>query len=209
MIFVTGTTRGLGLAFFNLLANKKKRFVAISRKFSLSQRVKEGVIFITLDLSNIRAVSNWKWEFPSPWEERIIFINNAGTMGKIATLEKLQAADIVNAVNVNLVAPLILSSTLAKHCKKLNIINISTGAADKTIANWGLYCSTKAGAKSFFSVCALQKNVMVYHVDPGVMDTDMQSYIRNSDFPAVNSFVGYNNRGELKNSADVAEAIYR
>jgi NAD(P)-dependent dehydrogenase (short-subunit alcohol dehydrogenase family) len=62
----------------------------------------------------------------------------------------------------------------------------------------------------FFDVLALQRNVDVRHVDPGVIDTDMQATIRAAGperFPLLDKFQALADEGRLQRPADVAERI--
>ena len=85
--------------------------------------------------------------------------------------------------------------------KKL-ILNISSGAANKAIASWSTYCATKSALDSLTAVIDEEKhqNLKILSISPGVVDTNMQEEIRNSDpknFPLHQNFVDYYSKNEL------------
>jgi benzil reductase ((S)-benzoin forming) len=90
----------------------------------------------------------------------------------------------------------------------LSFVNISSGAANRAINSWSLYCSSKAFIKMFFEVaeCEYQQHKF-FNIDPGVMDTQMQKSIRSTDFPDVSSFRNLEEEGKLKLPIDVAIEI--
>ena len=126
----------------------------------------------------------------------IIFINNAGIIEPIKKIgEFSNNVDIYNHININYVSPSIIINSLVKLIEnnmKLKILNITSGAAERPIEGWSLYCSTKKATKMFLDVLNEENNkVVIKHIDPGVIDTEMQHSIRNShegDFPTVNQF---------------------
>ncbi len=95
--------------------------------------------------------------------------------------------DHLSEKNVNFVSGAILANALCgiKATMRVTVVNVTSGAADRPIGGWGMYCSTKAATKMFLSVLARQEGtdyrLKVHHFDPGVMDTKMQSRIRKSD----------------------------
>jgi benzil reductase ((S)-benzoin forming) len=98
----------------------------------------------------------------------------------------------------------------------LTFVNISSGAANRPIAGWATYCSSKAFTKMFFDVLATQtKNnpdIKIKTIDPGVIDTSMQQLIRNAnnhDFPEQPIFRQLNEEGKLRKPSDVAEEIIK
>ena len=94
------------------------------------------------------------------------------------------------------------------------MINIGSGAGNRPVHSWSTYCATKAALEMLTSVIAEEnhKNLAVFSVHPGVVDTNMQLEIRNSDpknFPFVNKFIEYYIKNELKSTKIVAKKAKR
>jgi benzil reductase ((S)-benzoin forming) len=113
-------------------------------------------------------------------------------------------------------APTFITSTCVRYVRErnlhLHLLNISSGAATKAIAGWGAYCSTKAAARMYFDVLASDgsSNILVEHFDPGVLDTKMQSAIRNANsqcFPMQDDFIQMHIQGKLKSPLAVAQQV--
>ena len=92
------------------------------------------------------------------------------------------------------------------------IINISSGAAKNAIPSWSIYCITKSGLDMLSLSLKEEKHnkLRVFSVSPGVVDTNMQLEIRNSDknsFPLHQKFVDYFINNELLSPESVALKI--
>jgi len=93
------------------------------------------------------------------------------------------------------------------------IINISSGAAIKNISSWSTYCASKSAIDMLSKVLHEEnyKNLRVYSLYPGIIDTKMQYKIRTSskkDFPLVDSFKDYYMNGELESAENVAKKVF-
>ena len=62
----------------------------------------------------------------------------------------------------------------------------------------------------FFNVAESEyKQHRFFNIDPGVMDTNMQKSLRDSDFPDVENFKDLQREGQLKAPIDVAKDILK
>ena len=116
-------------------------------------------------------------------------------------------------MQVNVVYPANLFNFLIgafRHNRKV-FVNISSGAADRAIEHWGLYCSSKAFMKMYFSVLAEEfknsENSNFFSIDPGVLDTEMQQHIRQSNFPEQKYFRSLQHDNKLISTNDAAFKI--
>ena len=96
--------------------------------------------------------------------------------------------------------------------KHIVIINISSGAALRAIEGWGTYCQSKAAIDMLTNVIDSEKNknIKVFSIYPGIVDTDMQFKIRNTTeakFPLQKKFVEYFQNNELVEPLVVAKKI--
>jgi benzil reductase ((S)-benzoin forming) len=140
----------------------------------------------------------------------ICFINNAGIVDPISKIEDLDNDAIDNIIAVNVKSAVLITKYILGNFNenKLSFVNISSGAANRAINNWSLYCSTKAFVKMFFNVAEKEyPEHSFFNIDPGVIDTDMQKNIRDSDFPDVSDFQRLEKEGKLQSAKDVAKEI--
>ena len=218
LVIITGVNKGLGNAFFNLfLKEESVTIVAISRNFNDEQKKTKNsrVVFIKKDLSKLNNVEDelkLNAYYLSHFKE-IIFINNAASINPIESIGNFDDESIVKAVQLNTIAPLLLTNNIIKNnsTKRVRIFNISSGAAKRPIIGWSIYCSTKSANEMFFETLKSQeennKNIDVYNLDPGVMDTDMQKNIRSKTektMPNVEVFKAYHKTDQLKSAQEVA-----
>ena len=142
-------------------------------------------------------------------------ISNAGVVEPIGTLGVINTASLASAFAVNALAPAILArkllATADAQGTRLRILNISTGAAHRQLPGLAAYCASKAAAKMILDCLAKERpDVAIEHIDPGVLDTDMQRMLRSTDEPALpvrQMFVNFETEGELRHPRDVAHEI--
>jgi benzil reductase ((S)-benzoin forming) len=136
-------------------------------------------------------------------------------------VENLSPSDISNTIQVNLVAPLILTSLFIKlskdwNCKK-QLFNISSGAAINPYESWSMYCASKAGIDMVTKVISkeqenLNNGVSIVSIYPGIVDTNMQTEIRNTpkeNFKSIQRFIDFYKHGDLFTPEQVAQKIYK
>jgi benzil reductase ((S)-benzoin forming) len=212
-IILTGANRGLGHALHEALAQEtwQAHCVFLSRKPLNDQR--QEFNYLHLDFGNPDLIIS-PFDIPSD-SKSIIFINNAGTIEPIGKAAEIPRIQIEHAMRINCLSPLSLAQQLSRQALRLNarlfILNISSGAAHRPIKGWAAYCVSKAAAVMAFDVLAAENDhVDVIHLDPGVMDTDMQTHIRqrsSEEMPGVETFRELAASSSLKNPLDVAEQV--
>ncbi len=218
LLFLTGHTKGLGSAILEkFLSEEGVSIMAISRSTLGIDHPK--LREIALDLSDLEALkAQLPKLFPTEPFDRFILINNAGWIGEVRPIGRLNPQVIQQVINLNLVAPMILTDAFVKAYRAQSgqkiICNISSGAAHKPLSGWGEYCTSKAGLAMFSKVANEElkgQGFRVFSLAPGIVDTAMQSEIRQadrSDFPALDRFVGYKEDGKLSTPVEVAGKIF-
>lgn len=213
IFIITGTSRGLGEALCSYVINKTEhKVISLSRSFTIQQNEFPNNRFfrIPIDFSIIEGFKSLSIIESLIKDEEIIFINNAGVIYPISEVGSFIDKDILNAISVNISAPIIISNFILNHFKnnKITMINITSGAAKYPIKNWSLYNSSKAAINMFFDVMQHEFPTLEFiNLDPGVIDTDMQNTIRTSNFEKVNEFIAYKEKGLLKSPNIVADEI--
>lgn len=130
-------------------------------------------------------------------------IHNAAILTPVTSLEDLKLKDWHNHMSINVEGPLFLTQALLSRMDHSRILNISSGAAHRPIAGWAAYCSSKATLFMLYQVMNKElnkKNIFISSVRPGVVDTPMQTLLRQSDpnaFPDLPLFDQYKNEGKL------------
>ena len=210
---ITGTNRGLGKAIVDLLIENGNNFIiSISRSLSKEQLnySKDHFYFLKVDLSNNSISERIKEINKLIAGNDICFINNASIVDPISKIEDLDENAFDKIIKVNVRSAVLITKYILRNFNenKLSFVNISSGAASRAINNWSLYCGTKAFVKMFFEVAEKEyKQHSFFNINPGVIDTDMQKNIRESDFPDVSDFQKLEKEGKLQSAKDVAKEI--
>ena len=209
---ITGTGEGIGKALAELLLDNKYLVYGYSRSNKI---IHQNFYFSEVDLSILDKVKEIK--FPKlDLDSEILLVNNAGTIGNIIPFDKKNNFDIINEYNVNLISPTLLSKHFIKNYPKQKkmLINISSGAANNPIASWSTYCASKTALDMLSKVIEIEnyKNLKVFSIYPGIVNTNMQKMIRETrkvDFPMKEKFSNYFKNGELTSPEVTARRIYQ
>lgn len=216
MIIITGTSKGIGKAIAENYLALGEKVLGIGRNHTISH---PGYSSIQCDLSDPGSVE--QISFPDLSREEIIFIHNAGILGKVDYFEKLDPLEITKVMQVNLFAGAAILQKLLQQLPKVanfKCIFISSGAGKNPIASWASYCASKAAVDLFCQTIQLEEQQLGrshFHclsVAPGVVDTDMQAGIRNTQqtsFSEVERFKEYKNSNQLYSPELVAKKLYR
>jgi len=203
MVIITGVSSGIGKALTLDYLSRGEKVIGIGRKNSI---VDPNFEFVSCDLSKPDAIENLKFNFSETKE--LTLINNAGVLGKVARLSEQEKADAKEVLTVNAIAPILLTHKILRLFPKnfpFIIVNISSGAGKRAIPSWASYCASKA-ALDLFSLTLLEeelelgRNIKIYAVSPGVVDTRMQDQIRLSNpstFSSLQTFIQFKKNNEL------------
>lgn len=218
LYIITGCSKGLGKALVDhLIQSQQNLVVGISRT---QMEGSKNFLPVELDLGNTKMlISQFGRIFPEGTYKDVFLINNAGWIGQIAPLGKLDPAGIQEIQAINLVAPAILMNEFVSRYKmnegKKVVINISSGAAGKAVDGWSGYCSSKAGLNQLTLVAEeesrqKQLGIKYYALSPGIIDTVMQEEIRSSsqeNFSDVEKFRSFKSDNQLSSPEEVAQKI--
>ncbi|OWY40427.1 short-chain dehydrogenase [Xenophilus sp. AP218F] len=225
---VTGASRGLGHALCEALLGDRYFVVGIARRASkglaeLAARYPDNLLAIDADLADGQqaagAIHAALQQLPLPDCASITLINNAGVVTPIAQAGHYPADQLRQAIAINLTAPMLASDALLSATASLparrRILNISSGAAIKAYPGWSVYCAAKAGLDHFSRAAAAEQQgksnpAQIVALYPGVVDTEMQDKIRDSDeaqFPQKPRFDALKSDGALSSPAVAARHI--
>lgn len=206
IIIITGANRGLGKALVDVALTDENTLI-----FSLSRSLHEDhksinankLVFIKTDLSE--PFSNSIFEIIEKRVNRdttLYFFNNASIILPIANIGAFKEQDIETSIKVNVQYPVNLINSLLNQFpkNKMVLVNISSGAGINPIPYWSLYGASKAYMNLFFKVLEeenQEKNLTLFTINPGVLDTGMQETIRENDFPRQDYFKSLKEENKL------------
>jgi benzil reductase ((S)-benzoin forming) len=218
---ITGSSKGLGKELcLQLLSRNDCKVFGLSRTSSFAhsnfQHFEIDLSFpeqLQAILPNLRNALNDSSE--------LLLINNAAQVGEIKEVGNLSSTDITKTINLNLTVPIMLTNYLVHYCFEkqidLKIFNIGSGTAKNAISGWSLYCSTKSGLKMFSDTLRKESSsrtskVTVAYLDPGLIDTEMQTFIRSKtseDFKDSERFKQFKADNLLNSPEFIAQKIVK
>jgi 3-oxoacyl-[acyl-carrier protein] reductase len=194
-IFLTGGSRGIGLAIKNKFElEKHKVFAPTQPELNL------------LDFINVN-------KYSETFTENIdVLINNAG-INNISNLEDLDISNIANTFQVNTIAPLLLIKNLSKNMiknKKGHIINISSILSYICKRGRITYSASKAALDSITRTCALElkeHNIQVNSICPGYVETELT--YKNNSLEQIEKIKNSMAIKRLLRPEEIAEEVYK
>ena len=216
MVIIRGTSRRIERVIAENYLSKDEKVIGIGRNHTISH---PNYISISCDLSIPQEIEHLS--LPDFDDETIVFIHNAGILGKVDYFEKLDPHEISRVMQVNLFAGAEIVQKLLQQIPKtkdFKSVFISSGAGKRPIASWAAYCASKAAVDMFCQTIRVEeqqlgrKNFHCLSVEPGVVDTDMQVTIRATDessFSDVARFKEYKNSNQLYSPGLVAEKLFK
>jgi benzil reductase ((S)-benzoin forming) len=228
LTILTGASRGMGLAMAQQLLAAGHDLLCIARK--TSDALKEQAAADgrkceqwaqDLGRSELAAarLTSWLAEQDPVQLASVTLINNAGLIPRIAPIGELPAAELAEAMRVDLEAPMLLTNAFLGATggwkAQRKVLNISSGLGRRAMASQAAYCTAKAGMDHFTRCVALEQaqetnGAKVCALAPGVIDTDMQVQLRSADaadFPDVGTFAGLKDKGMLTAPDEAARLV--
>lgn len=215
---VTGASRGLGRAIAEQLLASDRVLLTISRKpdrtlevaaAKAATRLEQWALDLAHDVGAAARLEAWLHAQPRDRFATATLINNAGLLGKVGPIDASDAETLAAVLRVGLEAPLVLTSAFLRATRawaaQRRVLNVSSGAGRRPIAGWAAYCAAKSGLDHFSRVTALDQQrqpnpAQIVSLAPGVIDTDMQAELRESDpsgFPDIEQFRQLKTTGQL------------
>lgn len=185
-VWITGASKGIGLALTEELVDRVAALVASSSKFStireLSERFKSKSNFYVMpfDLANFEAVEEAAKRVLATVGDVDVLINNAG-YGKFAPFEKLSSQDYEKTMAINFIGPTILTKAVLPTMlekKEGVILNVLSVAGLKAFANSSAYGASKAALKLASESLREEvraRGVKIANVYPGATATEIWS----------------------------------
>src|SRR5216684_4805903 len=186
-VIVTGGSRGLGLAMARTLAASGYRIIALARgnteELMAASRAaadsgRGAIEFRACDLSDLGGIAPLVKALRADFGPLYGLVNNAG-LGTSGILSNMRDQDIQRLIQLNTVAPILLSKYVVRSMmsqREGRIINIASIVASTGYSGLSVYSATKASLIGFTRSLAREvgrMNVTVNAVAPGFVDTEM------------------------------------
>lgn len=218
-IVVTGASSGIGYELALRCLEKAIPVVAIARRedklkmlqAQASQR--DSLRIIAADLATESGRQQVVEALQDIQQIRAL-VHNAGMLDPIAPIGHIDLQQWRNNQAINVEAPLFLTQGLLDKLAKGRILNISSGAAHRPFYAWTAYCAAKAALYMLYQQFNLEfaeRGISVASVMPGVVDTAMQSLIRDSEMmpaAAVEYFRELSEKHQLISPATVSRFLF-
>lgn len=224
---LTGASRGLGAAMARQLLAPDVVLLTMSRRSDAALEARAVAAGATLEqwsldladsASAAARLETWLRNQRQPFSSATL-INNAALAGKTGPIDRSDADSITSVVRVGLEAPMLLTSAFLRATRdwdiELKVLNISSGAGKKPLAGTAAYCAVKAGLDHFSRVVSVDESARnggakIVSLAPGVIDTQMQTELRESDprdFPDQPRFVAMKEQGQLMTASEAAAKV--
>ena len=219
---VTGANKGLGLAVAENFVNEGKKVVFVIRnKESLEQTKrqfqeafdKEQVMFIQLDVSDIKGIKKAVDEVVENWGRIDILVNNAGIRYE-TSIEEVDEAEWDQVMSVNLKSTFFFSQAVIPAMKERGwgrIINMSSfGGQAGPLTSGAHYSASKAGqialSKTFARTLA-EYGITVNAVAPAAVRTPEMDKMDPEKIAKMVESIPVKRVGEPKEVADLVSYI--
>tara|TARA_B100000941_G_scaffold290884_1_gene275572 strand:- start:18766 stop:19506 length:741 start_codon:yes stop_codon:yes gene_type:complete len=220
---VTGASKGIGRAISEKMLKMGFIVIGLARE-SENLRTLEDLMtdynnnstVVKCDMGSVDEIDKACHEILRNYQHIDGIIHNAGTIHPIKGIFESNITEWNRSIRVNLCGVQSLTSNLQSIIGgkyPTRITTISSGASKRALHGWSSYCVSKAGL-DMWTMCMSEEgpehNISAVSVAPGIVDTGMQSDIRNADsksFPSLQNFIGFKNNGDLSDAGSVAESL--
>ena len=215
---ITGASRGIG-AGIAAAAEADGATVAAANRSGGSRGHD-----LTIDLSDPAAWAAFARWYDDLVDElrprRIMAFHNAATIEPIGFAGEVDPDAYRANVLLNSAAPQVLGGSVLQTAQRAEIptvlVQLSSGAGKTPFTGWSSYCASKAAVDMWVRTVGLETTergdlTRVLSIAPGVVATDMQANIRNSEsdaFPAVDNFRTMHETGALADPAEVGARLW-
>ncbi len=186
-ILITGSSRGFGKMLAYKLWGNGANLILVARSMDHLIKIKEelkpvvrGQILsiYSQDLSDLESIPLFIEKIQCSHSIDVL-INNAAIQGPIGSSWEVDWLEWNNAINMDLLAPVILTRACLPAMIQSNsgkIINLSGGGATSSRPQFSAYATAKTGLVRFTEILAdelREHSIDVNCVSPGIMNTDM------------------------------------
>ncbi len=218
LTFIAGGSKGLGAQLCNTFTNNKHHVYEFSRSGSGDRHIK-------CDFNDIELTDKVTQEaFYTAHQKQLSHINliiNTAILAPFGSVAEADTKTIKQHLNINIESTLLLLknfiSTFQDNPAIKTVAYISSGAARRPIPGLAMYSASKAFFERLIDTLAEEQNTKQHPmhcmtINPGIMNTDMQTEIRSqdiNDFPMVYMWNEWHQQGKLADPKDIAAICYQ
>jgi hypothetical protein len=181
-IIITGASAGVGAACARLFAHHKAKLVLVARGEAALNIIADElrsqceVLAVVMNVANNDDCLTLLEKAEATFGAVHVLINNAGMHAR-GNLETVAPLDVAAMVDINLRAPLLLSSAAIPYLQRAgegDIVNVGSLAGRAPLQGAATYSATKAGLRAFSYALADElrdSGISVGSVSPGPIDT--------------------------------------
>ena len=181
-IIITGASAGVGAACARLFAHHKAKLVLVARGEAALNIIADElrsqceVLAVVMNVANNDDCLTLLEKAEATFGAVHVLINNAGMHAR-GNLETVAPLDVAAMVDINLRAPLLLSSAAIPYLQRAGegaIVNVGSLAGRAPLQGAATYSATKAGLRAFSYALADElrdSGISVGSVSPGPIDT--------------------------------------
>jgi NAD(P)-dependent dehydrogenase (short-subunit alcohol dehydrogenase family) len=213
---ITGASRGLGAGLARSFAARGLQLGLCARRLPELGHDAE-VLSESVDVRDLDALCGFTTRVAARFGAIDLWVNNAGLLGPLGPLRKVDVAAWRESIEVNLGGVFHGCRAYVEHLHGRGgagvLINLSSGAARNAYSGWSAYCASKAAVDRLTQSLQLEEEAFglrCYAVSPGRVETEMQVRIRAeeaADFPAVEKFRDAAERGAFNPPDFVAQQL--
>lgn len=205
LTIVTGAAQGIGAAVCLKLLSQGKQVIGIDcqpdpQQWSIYPMLTEQFQLlwhpVVLDLANLPAITDFFSKYSLLQSSHIEALVNAAGILRMGTLLDATLEDWQSSLQVNLLAPVLMSQFVAQRMVQQQsgtIVTLSSNAARVPRQHMGIYATTKAALSHFCRNLALElaeQGIRCNVVSPGSTLTPMQKQLWPDDQPPVSILQG-------------------
>ncbi len=217
-VLITGNSSGLGLGLTESFLKQGAIVRGLSRrgcplKTAHHSDYDDVLRDELVDLGDLNKIENALESVLSDAYRLDLVVLNAGLLGKIEPLHQTDIHDLEYLYRVNVWSNKVILDWLIKQDMPVaQVVAISSGAAVNMHYGWGGYALSKASVNHLMHLYALEMpdtHLLAYA--PGLIDTDMQSYlcedVDTQVFPSVERLVNARGTKAMPNSTTAAQRL--
>ncbi len=222
VLVLTGASRGLGEAIAYEAARQGFALVLNARNVPRLMRVAKKTktfgaptITITGDIAQPATARRLARATHQAFGRVDVVINNAAIIQPIGPIAQLDPYAWTYNWQVNVLGPVMVVQAMLPmlRASQGRVINISSGAGVKPYPSWAPYATAKAALNHFTRILAAEEpDITALALRPGVVDTDMQRFIREHGARAMprelyERFLAYREAGRLEDPRNIARVV--
>ncbi len=194
-LFLTGGSRGIGAAIAKHFQDNGYKIIMPSRE--------------EMNLLSPQSIEEYFKNNKVPAVDCLV--NNAG-INPLAEIQEIKDSDLMDAVNVNLIAPLLITRSLIKGMKNKgrgHIVNIGSIWGVVAKEKRCIYSMTKNGIHGITNTLAIELgkyNILINTVCPGYVNTELTK--KNVSLQEAEKIYGEIPLGRFAEPEEIAEIVY-